>query len=130
MDRHFFKFAVTPFIDMDKDGFVGRRVLLDADRPTLPRGIKYHNVTPAIGECLFDGKGRIGQIAAGPRSPYLDRGIDYLRFDQVGDCSGDRLTLITHEIQAQACDLLELLFYDAGKNIARGLDTAIPTSID
>lgn len=121
-----FEAGLAPFIDMDKDDFVGRAALLDAGRETLLYGIKCSAVTPDMHEILTDGDARVGRVTAGSWSPFLECGIGYVRFDRPGDWAGRTLMLNTEDGAVHPCEIVDLPFYDPEKKIARGLEIAIP----
>ncbi len=128
-----FDAAMTPFqaglgnfLDLEKEGFVGREALLDADRRTLLYGIRCPSATAAMGNEVLDGENRMGRVTAGAWSPYLDTGIGYVRFDRSGDWVGRSLFLRPTEGAPVPCEIVDLPFYDQEKRIPRGLDRTIP----
>ena len=116
-----FQAGLDAFIDMDKDGLVGKKALVDADRRTLLYGFKCTGEIPVMNSFVKDGDTVVGTVRAGARSPYLECGVGYVRFDEPGDWAGRTLT---HD--GGACKIVDLPFYDPEKKIARGIDKTIP----
>ncbi len=114
------------FVDLDKQGFVGREALLDADRRSLLFGLTCAGDVPFAGLELLDGDAVVGRMTAGAWSPFLDCGVGYVRFASPGDWLGETLSLRTREGTMQDCKVVELPFYDRDKRIPRGLDRTIP----
>jgi len=121
-----FEAGLGPFIDMEMPGFIGREALLDADRSTLLVGLSCDTDVPFAGLEVFDGNKAVARMRAGGWSPYLDRGIGYVHFNEPGDWIGRELKLQTREGRQLPCRIVALPFYDAEKRIPRGLDRAIP----
>jgi aminomethyltransferase len=112
------------FIDLDKEGFVGRAALIDADRQTLLYGLKCATVSPPWNSQVLDGDQIVGRVTAGAWSPFLNCGIAYVRFNQPGAWAGRTLSLKLE--QTTPCQIVELPFYDPEKRIPRGLDKSVP----
>ena len=114
------------FIDLEKEGYVGRAALLRADRRTLLYGIKCDAVVPAMNCEILDGPETVGRVTAGAQSPYLKCGIGYVRFREPGAWAGRALSLKTGSGEMFPCTVVDLPFYDPEKRIPRGLDRSIP----
>ncbi|MGI9318677.1 MAG: aminomethyltransferase family protein [bacterium] len=121
-----FQAGLGPFIDMNKDNFVGREALVQADRRTLLYGIKCKDVKPIMNDLILSNNVCVGRVTAGAISPYLETGIGYVRFSMPGEWEGQKLVLQSSEGKIHNCDIVSLPFYDAEKKIARGLDKTIP----
>jgi glycine cleavage system aminomethyltransferase T len=121
-----FQAGLGTFIDLDKQDFVGRAALLEADRRTLLCGVKCPASTPAVNCEILDGDQFVGRVTVGAWSPFLECGIGYVRFDEPGEWVGRALSVKMQDGQTQPCEIIELPFYDKEKLIARGLDKSIP----
>lgn len=121
-----FQAGLGGFLDLDKEGFVGREALQAADRRTLLYGLKCPSVTPAMSGHILDGHETVGRVTAGAWSPFLDCGIGYVRFDRPGDWAGRSLGLRTLAGDTAPCEIVGLPFYDLEKRIPRGADRTIP----
>ncbi len=121
-----FQAGLGEFLDLDKEGFVGREALLEVDRRTLLYGVICASATPAMGNDVLDGDDRVGRVTAGAWSPFLGSGVGYVRFDRPGDWVGRSLMLQDSEGTPAPCEIVDLPFYDPEKRIPRGLDRTIP----
>ena len=121
-----FQVGLEPFIDMDKEEFIGRAALLDADRRTLLYGLKCYDVFPSMGSIVMDEQDEVGRLTAGHHSPTLNCGIAYVRFNQPGEWNGRSLRLRTPDGKNHPCDIVTLPFLDPERNIVRGVDRTIP----
>jgi len=114
------------FIDLEKQDFVGRAALLEADRRTCLYGMKCPTATPAMNRQVADRGQIVGRVTAGAWSPFLQCGIGYVRFDEPGEWAGRALSVQMGESDTHPCEIVDLPFYDREKRIARGLDRSIP----
>ncbi len=114
------------FIDMDKDDFIGKKALVNADQRTLLYGFKSKTASPGMNDKIFDGANAVGRCTAGAVSPYLQCGIGYVRFMQPGNWTGKILLLKTADGKTHDCEIIDLPFYDKDKQIPRGIDKSIP----
>ena len=121
-----FEAGLEPFIDLDKEAFIGRDALVKAGGGTRLFGVKSEAGTPFYHGAVLQGEVEVGRITAGTRSPYLNAGIGYVRFHEAGDWAGKSLRMQSAEGDVVACEIVTLPFYDAEKRIPRGLDKAIP----
>ena len=121
-----FEAGLEPFIDLEKENFVGRDALLEAARGTRIFGVKSAHATPRYHGEIVDGDTPVARITAGAWSPFLEAGVGYARFDEAGDWAGKSLAMKTSEGDLVPCEIVELPFYDRDKRIPRGLDTLIP----
>ncbi len=80
-----FEAGLGAFVDMRNERFVGRGTLLDADRRPLLFGLKCAGATPTMGSLVVGAGKRVAAITAGARSPTLECGIGYVRFDDPGE---------------------------------------------
>ncbi len=121
-----FQVGLAPFIDMDKEDFVGRAALVDADRRTCHYGLKCYDAFPGMGSVVLDGNQVVGHLTAGHHSPTLNCGIAYVRFSQPGDWEGRSLNLKLRDGKVHPCEIVALPFIDPERNIVRGIDRTIP----
>ena len=121
-----FAAGLGPFVDMDKDDFIGRNALINADRRTRLFGLKCAGATPGRGSRVIDGEKAVGQMTAGVDSPTLGCGIGYVVFDEPGEWSGRHLDIRLADGQVYPCEIVDLPFFDRDKRIVRGLDRTIP----
>ena len=117
-----FAAGLGKFIDLDKEGFIGREALLAADRRSRLLGLKCETATPANHGAILEASAVVGQVTAAAWSPTLDLGIGYAGFDHPADWIGRTLTVETGGGLTATCEIVELPFYDIEKRIPRGLE--------
>ena len=113
--------GIGAFVDLDKPDFIGREALSKADQNCRLMGLTCSGVTPLAGMKVLDGKSVVGQMTVGAWTPYLDKGIGFVRFNTKGDWLGRALTLSTQEGSQHVCEIVPLPFYDVDKKIPKGL---------
>jgi glycine cleavage system aminomethyltransferase T len=121
-----FAAGLAAFVHVDKEGFVGRSALQDADKRIRLLGVTCATATPGYRETVLENGNPVGHITAATWSPTLDCGIGYVRFDEPGDWVGKTLTLMSEDGKTAACKVVDLPFFDKEKKIPRGLDKAVP----
>ena len=114
------------FVDLDKQDFIGRRALLEADQRPRLFGVACDGVVPGRGSLVLESDTPVGRLTAGVDSPTLGRGVGYVVFDKPGDWPGRQLRLRLPDGSEHDCDIVELPFFDREKNIVRGRDRTIP----
>lgn len=121
-----FQAGLGRFVELDKEGFIGREALLEADKRSLLLGLKCETATPQDGDEILEGSVAVGHVTAASWSPTLDCGIGYARFCLSGDWTGRTLALATAGGEIAPCEIIDLPFYDAEKRIPRGIENSIP----
>lgn len=116
-----FEAGLERFVDLDKEGFIGRDAVQAASPGTRLYGLRCDGVIPSGGDVILDGNAAVGKVTTGAQSPYLGCGIGYVRFDEPGDWHGRQLTLRPARYGEASCDIVELPFYDPDKRLPRGL---------
>ena len=108
------------FVDLDKEGFMGREALLAADRRPRLVGLKANGKIHAGMAVAFDGR-PVGRLTATAFSPYLGHHIGYALFENTGDWIGRQVTCGDDGVPGET---LDLPFYDPEKLIPRGKSNA------
>lgn len=116
-----FDAGLEKFIDLEKEGFIGREALLTAPRRKLLFGVRAPETVPASGDLILDGNKQVGRVTTGAFSPFLESGIGYARFEAASDWSGRTLTLHSEKYDRATCEIVELPFYDHEKRLSRTL---------
>ena len=119
-----FDAGLGAFVDLDKEGFVGREALLSAEQGCRLFGVKCERAAPDMGDAVLVEGARAGRITAGAWSPYMECGVGYVVFDQAGDWPGTQVTVEGPTGGRQTAEVVALPFYDPEKRIPRGLETA------
>jgi aminomethyltransferase len=108
------------FVDMDRDDFMGRAALLDCDRALRLSGVRCDDGVPRRGSAVFAANGARGHITSSARSPQLDCGIGYVRFEGAAPAAGTALEIET-DLGLRRAALTVPPFFDPEKRLARGL---------
>ncbi len=121
-----FQAGLGDFVQLDRDDdFFGKSSLLaTTDRRTRIYGISCPTGEPLIGAPVTRSGVELGVVTAAAWSPYLGRGIGYIRLHDADLLEPRRATVIGFDQAEHACDIVDLPFYDADKKIPRGLATA------
>jgi aminomethyltransferase len=106
------------FVDLDKPAFLGREALANADRRPTLFGLTGGSTPVAGTDIRLDGV-VVGRVTAGAWSPFLERGIGYVRMNEPGEWVGSEV----RGAEDEPFDVVTLPFYDAERAIARGLAT-------
>ncbi len=109
------------FIDLDKDGFIGCGALQNIRQGNRLFGLRCDEAIPAWSDLVLQDQHSVGKVTTGARSPFLDCGIGYVRFDQAADWAGTSLTLRSQRFGDHPCEIVDLPFYDQDKKLPRGL---------
>lgn len=121
-----FAAGLGPFIHVDKEGYVGRDALQDADRRVRLFGLTCETDIPAYRGEVYANGASVGHVTASTWSPTLKKGIGYVRFNEAGEWVGKTLAVEVDEDHTCQCEIVELPFYDKEKHIPRGLKKTIP----
>ncbi len=113
-----FQAGLGAFVDFDNPHFVGRSALLDAPRHQLLFGVRCPHGVPAAGDELAAAGRTVGRVTVGDRSPTLEVGIGYARFDAPVD--GGWLGRTVTVRGAFPGEIVPLPFLDPKKRLPRG----------
>ena len=116
-----FDMGLGMFVDLDSHDFVGRDALCKAPREPRFCGFRTASSRIAYGAPLIAGDTPVGRVTAFDVSPYLECGVGFALFDDPASLSTTALTITDRDGERQAVELVALPFYDAEKNIPRGL---------
>ena len=112
------------FVRLDKEDFIGRAALEQADRSQLLFGLVCATATPKAGmQVHFDDR-PVGHMTIGTWSPTLDTGVGYVRFYQ--PLAGDRwfgktVLLHDHDGTPHQATVDTLPFVDKKKRLPRSI---------
>ena len=121
-----FEAGLGPFIDLGKEGYIGRQALQTVNKDVLLLGLKCETNIPAYGGRVMDGSTQVGWVTAATWSPTLECGVGYVRFTEPNEWVGKSLKVETETDVVSECEIVPLPFYDTAKEIPRGIDTRIP----
>ena len=109
------------FVDLESHNFVGRDALRNANRDPRFCGFKCEGKTLRYGAEVMSGEIQVGRVTAYEVSPYLQCGVGFVLFDSPDSINGSGFWIADREDNACPVELVDLPFYDAEKNIPRGL---------
>ena len=120
-----FEAGLGMFVNFKKEDFIGRAALETADKTCLLFGLISETGTP-LADCeVLINEAVVGSMTAGGWSPTLEKGIGYVRFyaptDDGSSWLGRELVLRDRDGQEHSSLVVSLPFYDAEKNIPRGI---------
>ena len=120
-----FDIGLERFVDFTKSDFVGRDALEGASKQARLFGIVSEAGVPRVGAIMMNNQEEIGQVRVGDWSPTLKMGIAYVLFDKavenIGSLVGEALMFQNPAEEACQCKVVNLPFYDAKKQLPRGL---------
>jgi aminomethyltransferase len=114
------------FINLDKPDFVGKAALTQADQRSRLQGLRCESGVPAYGAKVRAAGETIGRVLSSAWSPLLGCGIAYVQFYGSDDWLGKDVTVVHRDGTELKGAVVTLPFYDAEKQIPRGIDTSIP----
>ena len=117
--------GLGPFVDLAKSDFFGRDAL-DAmtDRRTRMYGLTCKTAEPLIGGPVARNDAEIGRITASGWSPYLQRGVAYVRLARPDNFEPRSVEVMGFDLVMHPGTIVDLPFYDREKKIPRGLEVA------
>ena len=118
--------GLGPFINLDKNDFIGREALIGRDQRSLLLGLTCRTAIPSSGSAILYVDKVVGHITAGVPSPTLGVGVGYVRFNKPDDWIGRNLQINLSDCSIHPCEVVELPFFDKEKAIVKGNDRTIP----
>ena len=112
------------FVRLDKEDFIGRAALEQADRSQLLFGLVCATAVPETGMQVHFKNGPVGHVTIGTWSPTLDTGIGYVRFDRPlpgDDWFGKTVLLHEHDGTPHEATVDTLPFVDKEKRLPRAV---------
>ena len=124
MDWHTtpYDMGLGQFVDLDSHDFIGRDALRNAPREPRFSGFKCESQPLRYGAAVMSGGQSVGRVTAYEISPYLKCGVGFVLFDSAQAMNGSGFTVSGRDGDVCPVELVELPFYDAAKNIPRGLE--------
>jgi len=126
MDWHTtpYDMGLGAFVDLDSHDFVGRDALRDANKAPRFSGFKCDPRKIPYGAALISAGQAIGRVTAYEISPYLECGVGFALLDSASGLECSAISVNDRAGEPCAIELVELPFYDAEKNIPRGLPSS------
>ena len=128
-----FDLTMTPYaaglgglVDLEKEDFIGKDALMNADKGCRLYGLRCSAGTPAYGGPVYLDDEQIGYMTCGAWSPFLQCGVGYVRLDEVKHGPGTDVTVTCVDGSRHAAVICAMPFYDEDGEIQRGKNTTIP----
>ena len=109
------------FVDLDSYDFVGRDALKNAVKETRFCGFKCEGRALRYGSAVVSAGTTLGRVTAYEVSPYLQCGVGFALFESAEAMRAEGLVIADRDGNDCPIELVDLPFYDAAKNIPRGL---------
>ncbi len=116
-----FDMGLGVFVDLEAHDFVGRDALREASHEVRFAGFRCEPAHLRYGSPVMSGNETVGRITAYEISPYLECGVGFILFDSPESMNATGLTIADRDGRSSKIELVDLPFYDAEKNIPRGL---------
>ena len=114
--------GLGPFVDLGKSDFFGRDALeAITDRRTRVYGIACKAAEPLTGGPVARNRTEIGHITASGWSPFLERGVAFVRLAHANDLDPRTVEVMGFDLAMHEATIVDLPFYDVEKKIPRGL---------
>lgn len=109
------------FVDLESHDFIGRDALKNASKETRFTGFKCESRSLRYGAKVMSAGEPVGRVTAYEISPYLQCGVGFALFDSPESMQANGLVIADRDDNDCPIELVALPFYDAAKNIPRGL---------
>ena len=87
-------------------------------------GLTCKTAEPLIGGPVARNAEEIGRITAAAWSPWLERGIGYVRLARAADFEPRPVEVMGFDLVMHGATIIDLPFYDREKRIPRGIEVA------
>lgn len=109
------------FVDLDSYDFIGRDALKGASREARFTGFRCEGRSLRYGSAVLSAGDAVGRVTAYEVSPFLQCGVGFVLFDSAEAMRSDGLVIRDRDGNDCPIEVVDLPFYDAEKNIPRGL---------
>lgn len=121
-----FTAGLGDFVDLDKEDFVGKGALINADRRCRTWGLRVEEGVAQLGRTLMVAGATVGQVCSSGWSPYQRCGVAIVRMDGPEIGPGARVDVDCADGTRRSGELCRLPMYDAERLIPRGRLADIP----
>ncbi|MCP4875888.1 MAG: aminomethyl transferase family protein [Gammaproteobacteria bacterium] len=123
MDWHTtpYDMGLGQFVDLEGHDFIGRDALCNAVKEPRFSGFKCEGRPLRYGSAVISAGNSVGRVTAYEVSPYLECGVGFVLLDSADGMSATGLSIVDSSGNDCPIELVDLPFYDAEKNIPRGL---------
>jgi aminomethyltransferase len=114
------------FLDLEKQDFIGRRALKEADKRPRTWGMRVRGGIANRGRVLSQNGSVVGLVCSSAWSPYQECGVAIVRMDNPEMGPGTELDVACIDGAKHSAQLCTLPMYDTQGAIVRGKDTIVP----
>ena len=121
-----YEVGLGKFVDLNKEDFVGKSALLNADKTSKVWGLKVKGGIAKKGQNISINNKNVGTISSSTWSPYLECGVCIARLyiDKLEE--GNLVDVLGNNGENLIAEISTLPMYDKDGLILRGIDKNIP----
>ena len=121
-----FSVGLGRFVDLEKDDFIGKKALLNADKECRSWGIRIVGGVAKKGRSIKLNDKYIGKITSSTWSPYQVCGVGIVLLDKSEIGPGSIVDVECTDEKLHKAELCKLPMYDPKGEIVRGINQNIP----
>jgi len=121
-----FSVGLGRFVDMEKDYFIGKRALLNADKKCRSWGIRVDGGIAKKGRSIKFENQFVGKITSSTWSPYQVCGVGIVLMDRSNLGPGTIVEVECTDEKIHKAELCKLPMYDPKGEIVRGINKNVP----
>ena len=121
-----FSVGLGRFVDLEKDDFIGKKALLNADKECRSWGIRIVDGVAKKGRSIKLNDKYIGKITSSTWSPYQVCGVGIVLLDKSEIGPGSIVDVECTDEKLHKAELCKLPMYDPKGEIVRGINQKIP----
>ena len=122
-----FSVGLGRFVDLEKDNFIGKKALINADKECRSWGIRVVDGIAKKGRSIKINGQSIGKVTSSTWSPYQVCGVGIALLDKSDVGPGTVVNVECVDEKIHKAELCKLPMYDPKGEIVRGINKNIPT---
>ena len=121
-----FSVGLERFVDLEKDDFIGKKALLNANKECRSWGIRVVDGIAKKGRSLILNKKYVGKVTSSTWSPYQVCGVGIVLLDNSSIGPGTVVDVECIDNKIRKAELCKLPMYDPKGEIVRGINRDVP----
>ena len=121
-----FSVGLGRFVDLEKDDFIGKKALLDANKECRSWGIRVVDGIAKKGRSLILNEKYVGKVTSSTWSPYQVCGVGIVLLDNSNIGPGTVVDVECIDNKIHKAELCKLPMYDPKGEIVRGINRDVP----
>ena len=121
-----FSVGLERFVDLEKDDFIGKKALLNANKECRSWGIRVVDGIAKKGRSLILNEKYVGKVTSSTWSPYQVCGVGIVLLDNSNIGPGTVVDVECIDNKIHKAELCKLPMYDPKGEIVRGIDRDVP----